>query len=103
MRAYELDRDRPSFCRHDLCPKSFNDSKITNLIFILAGGMTKEDNSALRGNILYRKLRPTKYRQAASLIPVRDSVSQLDQNTGNHYKLRLACSLTQLCQYKYIY
>ena len=56
MRAYEVGRDLPSVCRHDLRPKSLKDSKIINLIFILAGGMPTEDNSALHGNIPYRKL-----------------------------------------------
>lgn len=73
-------------CRHDLCPKSLNDFRGINLIFILAGGMPTEDNSTLHGNIPYRKLWQTEYGQAASLIPVRDSVSQLDHNTGNRYK-----------------
>jgi hypothetical protein len=68
--AYEGGRDRPSVCRHDLCPKSLNDSKGINLILILAGVMPTEDNFALDGNIPYRKLWPTEYRQAASLIPV---------------------------------
>jgi len=54
--AYEVVRDRRSVCRHDLCPKSLNDSKGINLIFILAGVMLTEDNSALDGNIPYRKL-----------------------------------------------
>jgi hypothetical protein len=84
--AYEVGRDRRSVCRHDLCLKSLNDSKGINLIFILAGVMPTEDNSALDGNIPYPKLWPTEYRQAASLIPVRDSVSQLGQNTGYRYK-----------------
>ena len=86
MCAYEEGRDRPSICRHDLCPKSLNDSKGINLIFILAGVMPTEDNLALDGNIPYRKLWPTEQRQAASLIPVRDTVPQLDQNTGYRYK-----------------
>lgn len=86
MCAYEIGRDRTSAYRHDICPKSLNDSKGINLIFILAGVMPKEDNSALDGNIPYRKLWQTGYRQAASLISVGNSVSQIDPNKGYHYK-----------------
>jgi len=84
--AYEVDRDRPSVCRHDLCPKSLNDSKGINLIFILAGVISRKDNFELDGNIPYRKMWPIEYRQAESLIPVWDSVSHFDQNTGYSYK-----------------
>jgi len=68
--------------------------------------MPTEDNSALHGNIPYRKVWPNEYRQAASLIPVSDPDSQLEQNTGNRYKDFVAFlrpSRLQYCRYHKLY